>query len=282
MALYLVATPIGNLADITLRATELLRSCAYILCEDTRHSKILLMHYSIQRPLKSYHRFNEAAREQELLEDLRMGKEIALISDAGTPGIADPGERLVHCCISEGLPVVSLPGPCALIAALTSSGLNTGRFQFIGFLPRKASERTGLLLDSLRYPGTTICYEAPHRLLELLQEIDLLAPDRRIVVARELTKKFEEIRRGTARELLADWEVKAPRGEFVVLLSEAPQNSSENEWSHLDPAAHIQFVQEHYGLSRNEAIKWVAKVRGLNRRELYKRTQRTCDGPKWT
>lgn len=269
--LYLVATPIGNLGDITLRALEVLRDSHYILCEDTRHSKTILLHYDIHKPLKSYHQFNEAAREQELIDDLREGQQVALISDAGTPGIADPGTRLVNRCIDEGLAVTAIPGACACIAALTISGLSTEMFQFVGFPPRKANERKSWLLRVLLYPGTTVCYEAPHRLLELLEELLVLAPTRRLVTARELTKKFEEAQRGTAAELLALWREQLPRGEFVLLIAGAEQTAGEQEWEALSPEEHVVQAQKQYGLSRKEAIKWVAELRAIPKRDLYKR-----------
>lgn len=269
--LYLVATPIGNLGDITLRALDVLRSSRYILCEDTRHSKTLLLHYDIHKPLKSYHQFNEAAREQELLDDLRNGQQIALISDAGTPGIADPGERIVRRCVEEGLAVTAIPGSCACVAGLTISGLSTEMFQFVGFPPRKATERRSWWLRVLLYPGTTACYEAPHRLLEVLEELQALAPKRRLVAARELTKKFEEIQRGTATELLARWTEQPPRGEFVLLISGAEQTAGEQEGESLSPEEHVLQAQKQYGLSRKEAIKWVAELRAIPKRDLYKR-----------
>jgi 16S rRNA (cytidine1402-2'-O)-methyltransferase len=274
MSLFLVATPIGNLADITFRAVEILRNADYILCEDTRHSVLLLKHYEIHKPLKSYHLFNEAASEAPLIHDLKAGRAIALLSDAGTPGIADPGERLVARCVSEGIEVVSIPGPCALIAALVASGLRTDRFQFIGFLPRKASECKQLLMEVLAYPGTTVSYEAPHRLLRVLELLAILAPQRPLVVARELTKRFEELRRGTARELLDSWGDEAPRGEVVLLISENLKGTTEDQ-SELSPKQHVLLVQEQYQLSRNEAIKLVAQLRGLNKRDLYQHIHRS-------
>lgn len=270
MTLYLVATPIGNLADITFRAVEILKTVDYILCEDTRHSLTLLKHYDIHKSLKSYHLFNEAEREQSLIDDLSAGRDIALISDAGTPGIADPGERLVSRCIVEGLSVVAIPGPCALIAALTSSGLSAQRFQFIGFLPRKSSECKQCLIDLLTYPGTTVCYEAPHRLLDVLGLIAVLAPERPLAIARELTKKFEELHRGTAAALLMVWSEQPPRGELVLMISGAQPSDLTPDWEKMTPEEHVLIVQQQYQLSRNEAIKLVAQLRGINKRDLYR------------
>ena len=267
MVLYLVATPIGNLGDITLRALEVLRACDLILCEDTRHSKVLLDHYQINCPLKSYHRFNESRSEDGVIASLREGQKIALISDAGTPGISDPGERLIARCIAENIPVSALPGPCALIAALTLSGLATERFQFVGFLPRQAQALKQALLDVLSYPGTTVCYESPHRLLDVLALLADLAPQRALVVGRELTKKFEEMRRGCAKELLLSWQESAPRGECVLLI--AGDTEPAGDFEELSPEEHVRLVQEQYRLSPNEAIKLVAKLRGLPKRSLY-------------
>jgi 16S rRNA (cytidine1402-2'-O)-methyltransferase len=217
--LYLIATPIGNLEDITLRALKILEECDYILCEDTRHSIKLLNHYQIRKPLKSYHKFNEAKTLNAILEDLQKGIKIGLLSDAGTPGIADPGVRLVQKCRLIGIPVFSLPGPCAAIVALSSSGLSTDRFQFVGFLPQKGGKKEKMMRAILDYTGTSIIYESPYRILKTLKLIDDLQPERYCVIARELTKKFEQFQHGTARELLDAWKEKTPKGEFVLLIS---------------------------------------------------------------
>ncbi len=217
LTLFLIATPIGNLADITIRALKTIEACDYLLCEDTRHSRNLLSHYELKKPLKSYHKFCEARREAEILADLDADKNIGLLSDAGTPLIADPGLRLVRKCRELNVPIVSIPGPCAPIVALTGSGLNTERFQFINFLPRKKGKLTKTLDEALHYPGTTICFESPHRILKTLSILQELSPERHLVIARELTKKFEEYVSGTAQELLKRWESSPPRGEFVLL-----------------------------------------------------------------
>lgn len=215
--LTLVPTPLGNLGDITLRAIETLKNADIILCEDTRRSLILLNHLGIKKPLYSYHKFNEQKREEIVTAKLKSGQNIALISDAGTPSIADPGMNLVKHCIKEGIQIESLPGPCALILALTLSGLNTERFQFIGFLPKTSGRLERVLKESFAYPGTTICYETPHRLLKVLQMIDTLEPEKLIVVCRELTKKFQETKRGTAKELLLYWKEHTLKGELILL-----------------------------------------------------------------
>ncbi len=216
--LYLVATPIGNLGDITFRAVEVLKHCDVILCEDTRHSGKLLNHYEITTPRKSYHMFNEARREPEILERLRNGQDVALISDAGTPGISDPGQRLVRACAEAELPVTAIPGPCAAIQGLVASGLDSTQFQFLGFLPKKPGKLRKALQAALDYPGTSIVYESPHRLHKSLKALAELSPETPVVVARELTKKFEEYRRGTAPELLEHYLAKPPKGEIVLLI----------------------------------------------------------------
>lgn len=265
--LYLISTPIGNLGDITYRAIEILQTCDYILCEDTRHSLVLLNHYKISKPLKSLHKFNEAAREKEVLADLEKGLQIGLISDAGTPGIADPGSRLVQKCVEKALPVQAIPGPCSAIAALTPSGLNTERFQFVGFLPRKRGELTDTLEEISTYKGTTICFESPNRLADTLEIISTIMPQRTLVIARELTKKFEEFLRGTAEELMQQLQKKPPKGEIVLLISE--NKGGETTWDALTLEQHVLQVEEDLGLTRQEAIKVVAKLRGLSKRLIY-------------
>jgi 16S rRNA (cytidine1402-2'-O)-methyltransferase len=217
--LYVVSTPIGNLKDMTLRAIEVLRSVDLILAEDTRHSRHLLVHHGIETPTVSYHEHNEARATETAMARLRDGRDVALISDAGTPLVSDPGERLVTAAAQDGVPVVPVPGASALLAALVASGLGTGRFTFFGFLPRKGRERDEALreLSGLRHTG--VLYEAPPRVANTLAElVQHGAGSRRAVVARELTKQFEEIRRGTVAELVAYYEGSAPRGEVVIVL----------------------------------------------------------------
>lgn len=264
--LHLVATPIGNLKDISLRAIELLKSCDYILCEDTRHSGHLLKHYEIKKPLKSYHRFNEAKQEEKLLEDLKGGLEIALISDAGTPTLCDPGYELVRKCQLEGIKVTSLPGPCAAIVALTLSGFTPFPFQFIGFFPKKSSELRKTLELALIYEGTTIAYESPHRVEETLSIIAALDPMRQLSIARELTKLYEESLTGTAPELHAHFQTKPPRGEFVLLIS-APTEKA--DWSHLSIKEHVELLFTSGNLKLGDVIKMVAQLRNLPKREVY-------------
>ncbi len=225
--LTLVATPLGNLSDITLRALDALKAADIILCEDTRRSAILLNHYEIKKPLYSYHKFNEQKKLDLIAEKLQEGLNIALISDAGTPTISDPGERLVKHCIKLNLKVDSIPGPCAVILALTLSGLNTEKFQFIGFLPKTSGRLERVLKTSFSYDGTTICYETPHRLLKVLEMIHKIAPEKNLVVCRELTKKFEETRRGTAATHLNYWKEHTLKGEIVLLFEGDDQSINE-------------------------------------------------------
>ena len=217
--LYLVATPIGNLEDITLRALRTLRECDAVAAEDTRHTGRLLAHFDISKPLFSCFRFNEASRSEEILERLRAGQKIALVTDAGSPGISDPGERVVRAALGAGLRVEPVPGPSALVAALTASGLPSGEFHFLGFLPHKAGQRRRELERLQGLGGTLVFYESPYRVGKLLAELNEVFGGRQVVLARELTKKFEEYWRGTPAELLARLQQRAPKGEFVVLVA---------------------------------------------------------------
>lgn len=220
--LYLVATPLGNLEDITLRALRVLRDCDVVAAEDTRHSGQLLAHFGLRKPLVSLFRFNEARRSQEILERLRCGQTVALVTDAGSPGISDPGERVVRAVLAAGFRVEPVPGPCALIAALTASGLPTDEFHFVGFLPHQPGPRRKILERLSTVPGTLVLYESPHRLERLLGELLERMPGRPVVLARELTKRFEEFLRGEPAELLARVRQRPLRGELVVLIGEAP------------------------------------------------------------
>jgi 16S rRNA (cytidine1402-2'-O)-methyltransferase len=219
--LYLVATPIGNLEDITLRALRTLKECDVIAAEDTRHSGQLLKHFEISKPLISYFQFNEAKRSEQIIERLKRGEKVALITDAGTPGISDPGERVVKAVIAAGLRVEAVPGPSALVAALTASGLSTDEFHFVGFLPHKSGQRRAQLEKLQSIPGTLVLYESPHRIERLLAELSEVFPDRQIVLARELTKKFEEFLRGTAAGIKAQIGNRTLKGEFVAIIAAA-------------------------------------------------------------
>ena len=216
--LSLVATPIGNLGDITLRALEVLKSADVIACEDTRHSLILLRHYGIAKPLVSYHEHNEARRTAELIEEIAAGRHVAVISDAGLPGINDPGHRLLRACIARGLPYTILPGPSAVLTALIGSGFEAEAFYFGGFLPVKSGGRERDLRAAAARAETSVFFESPHRLLKTLAVCAQHFPERELCVARELTKTFEEYRRGTAPELLAHYSAKAVKGEIVLVI----------------------------------------------------------------
>jgi 16S rRNA (cytidine1402-2'-O)-methyltransferase len=229
--LYLVATPIGNLEDITLRALRVLRECDVVAAEDTRRTGQLLKHFEISKPMVSYFAFNEAKRSEEILERLQRGEKVALVTDAGTPGISDPGERVVRAAVATGLRVESVPGPCALVAALTASGLPTDEFHFIGFLPHKSGQRRKQLEALKQFAGTLALYESPYRVEKLLGELNEVFPDRTVVLARELTKKFEEFLRGKPAELLALVAKRSLKGEFVVLVrgeEELPTDSADD------------------------------------------------------
>ncbi len=217
--LFVVATPIGNLTDITLRALEALQSADLIAAEDTRHSGILLKHYQIAKPLISYHEHNEAMRTAQLIERLAQGTKIALITDAGMPGLSDPGARLIRECIRRDLPFTILPGPSSILTALTGSGFGMERFCFRGFLPNKSGQRERELRAAATREETTIFFESPYRLVKTLGATMEILPDRQLCVARELTKKFEEFRHGTAAELLAHYQAHRPKGEIVLVIS---------------------------------------------------------------
>lgn len=217
--LFLVATPIGNLEDITLRALRTLKECDVVAAEDTRRTGQLLKHFGISRPLLSYFQFNEAKRSEEIIGRLQRGEKVALVTDAGSPGISDPGERVVRAALAAGLRVESVPGPSALVAALTASGLPTDEFHFIGFLPHKSGQRRKQLERLKGYEGTLVFYESPYRVERLLGELNELFVGRRVVMARELTKKFEEYLRGTAAQLLEVLKGRSVKGEFVVLVA---------------------------------------------------------------
>lgn len=216
--LYIVATPIGNLGDITLRALEILKAADLVAAEDTRHSGILLKHYQIAKPLVSYHEHNEAMRTAQLIERLAAGEKIALITDAGTPGLSDPGTRLIRECIKRELPFTIVPGPSSILTALVGSGFSMEKFFFGGFLPIKSGQRERELRAAAARQETSIHFESPYRLNKTLKAAVEVLADRQICVARELTKKFEEFRRGTAAELLAHYEAHPPKGEIVLLI----------------------------------------------------------------
>jgi 16S rRNA (cytidine1402-2'-O)-methyltransferase len=264
--LYLVSTPIGNLGDFSFRAVEALKTCAYILCEDTRHSRILLDHYGISTPLRAFHKFNEAKFADSILADLAAGATLALISDAGTPLISDPGQELVTECQKRKIPVSMIPGACAAVSGLVISGFPAIPFQFIGFLPKKDQELHLALSQALLYSGTTIAYESPHRIQETLKKFLQLDPERTLSIARELTKLHEECLNGSAAELIAHFEHIPPRGEIVLLIA-PPQKRLAYE--HLSLRELVQMLQDQLNLNKNEAIKMAAHLHQLPKREVY-------------
>ena len=217
--LYLVATPIGNLEDITLRAIRVLKECDVVAAEDTRRSGQLLKHFGISKPLLSYFQFNEAKRSEEIIGRLGRGEKIALVTDAGSPGISDPGERVVKAAIAAGFRVEAVPGACALVAGITASGLPTDEFHFIGFLPHKSGQRRNKLESLKAFDGTLVLYESPYRIEKVLVELSEVFPERQVVLARELTKKFEEFLRGKPAELIEATKKRSLKGEFVVMIA---------------------------------------------------------------
>jgi 16S rRNA (cytidine1402-2'-O)-methyltransferase len=231
--LYLVATPIGNLEDITLRALRVLRECDVVAAEDTRHTGQLLRRFEIVKPLLSYFQFNEARRSEEIIERLKRGEKVALVADAGSPGVSDPGERVVKAAVAAGLRVEPVPGACALVAALTASGLPTDEFHFIGFLPHKPGQRRRKLESLKSFDGTLVLYESPYRVEKLLGELNEVFPDRSVVLARELTKKFEEFLCGKPAELLGTIRKRNLKGEFVVLVG--PKNDTQSGFKQTSP-----------------------------------------------
>ena len=220
--LVVCPTPIGNLEDITLRALRVLREVGLIAAEDTRRTGQLLKHFGISKPMLSYFQFNEARRSDEIIDRLRRGEKVALVTDAGSPGISDPGERVVRAALMAGLRVEAVPGPCALVAALTASGLPTGEFHFVGFLPHKSGQRRNKLVELKSVSGTLVLYESPYRIEKLLAELVESFPDATVVLARELTKRFEEFLRGKPSELLDLARKRSLKGEFVVLIRNSP------------------------------------------------------------
>ncbi len=235
--LYLVATPIGNLEDITLRALRVLRSCDVVAAEDTRRTGRLLQHFGIQKPLISCFHFNEARRAGEILERLRDGRTVALVSDAGSPGISDPGERVVSAVRSAGLRVEPVPGACALVAALTASGLPTGEFHFVGFLPVKSGQRARRLQELASLPGTLVIYESPYRITRLVDELAVALPEREVVLAREITKRFEEWIRGRPAAIQGQLALRPRKGEFVVMVGPVRDDEAEERIGSADVPA---------------------------------------------
>lgn len=266
--LYLVATPIGNLDDITLRAIKILKEVDFIAAEDTRHSLKLLNHLNISKSLISYHRHNEDIKSDLLIDKLLDNKNIALITDAGTPVISDPGEEIVKIAIEQNIKVVPIPGACALITALIASGLDSTEFSFIGFLPLNKKNRKEKLEEIKKATNTTILYEAPHKLLSTLQDLNKILDDRKIVLAKELTKIHENFISGTATELLE--KLDNPKGEFVILIEKNTKKPKDSIifLNNLTLDEHYHFY-EAQGLKKNEIIKKIAKDRNVTKNEIY-------------
>jgi 16S rRNA (cytidine1402-2'-O)-methyltransferase len=274
-ALFLVGTPIGNLEDITLRALRILKDVDLIACEDTRQTQKLLTHYSIATPTVSYHEHNEMTRSAELVKKLEEGAQVALVTDAGMPGISDPGYRLIALAIRHHIPVVPIPGPAAFLAALVASGLPTDSFRFSGFLPPKQGQRRELLQSIKDSPRTQVFYEAPHRIREALEDVvSALGPDRPVVLAREVTKLHEEFLRGRAEEVLQQVKSRELKGEITLLIGKADAGAR--------PAAGAPAVRERFNqliaeekLDEKAALKRVARELGLSRSEAYRELQRS-------
>jgi len=271
--LYLCATPIGNLEDITYRVLRTLKEVDLIAAEDTRNSIRLLNHFEIKTPMTSYHEYNKIDKAYQLVAKMREGKNIALITDAGTPGISDPGEDIVRICYEEGIPVTSLPGAAACITALTMSGLPTRRFAFEAFLPKDKKEHQAVLEELKTETRTIIIYEAPHHLVRTLQELhDTLGGDRRLTICRELTKRHEEKLQMTLADSLSYYEVNEPRGEYVLIIAGRSREEMKKEeqagWEALSLEEHMAHY-ESQGIDRREAMKRVAKDRGVSKRDIY-------------
>ena len=270
--LYLCATPIGNLEDITLRVLRTLKEADLIAAEDTRHSIKLLNHFDIKTPMTSYHEFNKVEKARYLVDKMREGTNVALITDAGTPGISDPGEELVRQCYEAGIEVTSLPGPAACITALTISGMATRRFAFEAFLPSNKKEKQEIFEELKKETRTIILYEAPHRLVRTLSELLENLGDRRISVCRELTKTHETVFRTTVSEALSYYETEEPRGECVLVIEGKSrleiQQEQERSWEAVSIEEHMKRYLDG-GTDKKEAMKLVAKDRGMKKRDVY-------------
>lgn len=270
--LYLCATPIGNLDDITLRVLNTLKDVDVIAAEDTRHSIKLLNHFEIKTPMTSYHEFNKIEKARYLVEQMKQGVNIALITDAGTPGISDPGEELVKQCYDAGVEVTSLPGPAACVTALTISGMSTRRFCFEAFLPLDKKEKQWILEELKDETRTIIIYEAPHRLVKTLGELKEALGNRRITICRELTKRYEEVFRTTFEDALAFYENQEPKGECVVVIEGKSISEMREElvksWEEMSIEEHMEHYEDQ-GIPQKEAMRMVAKDRGISKRDVY-------------
>lgn len=270
--LYLCATPIGNLEDMTFRVIRTLKEVDMIAAEDTRNSIKLLNHFEIKTPMTSYHEYNKIEKGHKLVQMLLEGKNLALITDAGTPGISDPGEELVQMCYEAGVPVTSLPGAAACITALTLSGLSTRRFAFEAFLPSDKKERQQVLEELKNDTRTVICYEAPHRLVKTLKELLEALGDRRITICRELTKKHETVFATKIEDALAYYDVQEPKGECVMVIEgksrEEIRSEEKARWEEMSMEEHMELYLGQ-GMDKKSAMKQVAKDRGIGKRDVY-------------
>ena len=270
--LYLCATPIGNLEDITFRVLRTLKEVDLIAAEDTRNSIKLLNHFEIHTPMTSYHEYNKIEKAYQLVDHLREGKSIALITDAGMPGISDPGEELVKICQKEGIEVTALPGACACVTALAVSGRSSRRFSFEAFLPRNKKQRSNIINEMKQETRTIILYEAPHHLKNTLYELYQVLGNRQISICRELTKKYEEVMKATLEEAIDYYQTKEPRGEYVLIIEgksfEEIESEKQEEWSDMNLSEHMDYYEKK-GISHKEAMKKVAKDRGLSKRDVY-------------
>ncbi|MGN0171014.1 MAG: 16S rRNA (cytidine(1402)-2'-O)-methyltransferase [Lachnospiraceae bacterium] len=270
--LYLCATPIGNLDDITLRVLKTLEEVDLIAAEDTRNSVKLLNHFQIKTPMTSYHEFNKIDKAYQLVDKLKQGMNIALITDAGTPGISDPGEELVRICYEEDIPVTSLPGACAAVTALTLSGLKTRRFCFEAFLPKDKKERARVLEELKQETRTIIIYEAPHHLVRTIEELLSVLGDRKVSVVKELTKRYEAVARTTFSQALVAYSGCDPKGEYVLVIEGKSKQQIEEEkrdaYTDISIAEHVK-EYENKGYDHKEAMRMAAKDRGISRREVY-------------
>lgn len=278
--LYLCATPIGNLQDMTPRVRETLEAVDLIAAEDTRNSIKLLNHFEIKTPMTSYHEYNKVEKAKYLIEQMQEGKNIALITDAGTPAISDPGEVLVAMCYEVGITVTSLPGPAACITALTLSGLSTRRFCFEGFLPSDKKEKKDVLEDLKKESRTIILYEAPHHLVRTLEELQETLGNRKITLCRELTKRFETILPTTLEDALLMYQKEEPRGEYVLVVEgkslQAFKKEQEADWQATSIEEHMA-MYEAKGVDHKEAMKLVAKDRGISKRDVYQYLLKSVD-----
>lgn len=277
--LYIVATPIGNLEDITLRALRILRNVDLIACEDTRHTQKLLNHFEIKTPTQSYHQHNEAARAKELVQRVADGERIALVSDAGMPGISDPGERVIHAAVERGLNVIAIPGPSAVVTALVASGLPTEQFRFAGFLPARQGERRSVLESLAAVRETLIFYEAPHRIAEMLHDLEkIFGPNRRVVLARELTKIHEEFLRGTISEVCTELgRREIAKGEITVIVG-GKSGHEEGASSKPNLPDRIAELMSPGNLDEKDALKQAAREFGLSKSDAYREWQRRKRG----